>query len=315
MANEKQISSVGKLLKEARELQGHSLDDVSKILCISKRHLIAMEEKHEDHLCDVYTIGFLRSYAQFLGLDTNEISQRFKSQATLVEPAFLPFPAPVPGKGMPSRRILILSIFILLIFVGVWKWKDYSQPAPSPLEEIELTEVSKAPPEVVENDSPIALSTSNSEDESIVPLSIPIALSEDSSTISPPSEIAKLIESPVKDDQPITPSLENAELIEPPIENAPPIFPTSSVVLKASQESWVEVKDRNGTVIVSRIFTPNETYEFKEPKNLILKTGNANGIQLFSGEQTFPFPKKSGGVQSDISLDPEKWVEQRPDTL
>jgi cytoskeleton protein RodZ len=283
MTNEKKIPSVGELLKETRESQGKSLDDVAKILYISKRHLISLEENHEDHVCDVYTLGFLKSYAQFLGLDANELCQQFKSQATHTEPSFLPFPAPVPGKGMPSRRIIIFSTLILVAFIVGWKWQDSSQSSSLPLQEVELAEVSTDLPKKVETPA-------------VIPASLPeTPLPENSSVVSASSDIAGLIESPAVDPQPLS--------------------SPSSVVFKATQEVWIEVKDENGKVILNRVFQPGQTYEFKEPKNLVLKTGNAKGTYLYSGERTFSFPENSEAVQRDISLNRDKWVEQRPDTL
>ncbi|MBS0271076.1 MAG: DUF4115 domain-containing protein [Proteobacteria bacterium] len=276
---EPQALSVGKLLKEARESQGYSLEDITKSLCISKRHLISLEENNENLVCDVYTLGFLKSYAEFLGLDQNDLCKKFKEHTTLTEPSFPPFPAPVPGRGMPSRRILLFSFLILLAFIIGWRWQDYSSV---PSQEVEMTEIHTELPEPpkVENVLPAAISTPSLEDLATVPSS---------------SDITELIEP-------------SAVVAEPPVS-------LSTVILKASQEAWIEVKDENGKIILSRIFKPEETYEFTEPKGLILKTGNAKGIQLYSGEQTLSFPNVSGAVKSNIPLDPEKWVEQRPETL
>lgn len=275
---EHQLLSVGRLLKEARESQGHSLEDVTKLLCISKRHLIHLEEDNENLVCDVYTVGFLRSYAEFLGLDQNELCQQFKSQATLAKPSFSPFPAPVPGRGIPSRRILIFSFLILFAFIIGWRWQDYSS-SPTP-QEMDMPEIHAEIPERVEDVLPAVIPTSSPEDLSITPSSLDIA-----------------------------------ELIEPSAVDIQASVPSSSVILKTNQEAWIEVKDEKGQVILSRIFKPEETYEFKEPKGLILKTGNAKGIQLYSGEKTLDFPNAEGAVKSNIPLDPEKWVEQRPETL
>jgi cytoskeletal protein RodZ len=66
--------SIKQLLKDAREAQKLSIDDVAKKLRISKRHLRALENNDENLTCDVYNLGFLRSYATYLGLDSASFS-------------------------------------------------------------------------------------------------------------------------------------------------------------------------------------------------------------------------------------------------
>jgi hypothetical protein len=109
--------------------------------------------------------------------------------------------------------------------------------------------------------------------------------------------------------------IEPIEAIEP-VALPQPILPPlpEAVILKISEPAWVEVKDNNGNVVISKLFQPAESYAFKEPANLLLKTGNAKGIELVYGEKTLSFETNSGTVKSNIPLDPEKWVEQIAET-
>ncbi len=264
--------SAGQPLKAARLAQGIKLEEIAKKLRISKRHLIHLEEDQETLICDVYTLGFLKSYAQFLGLDDKDLCQQFKNKAISPPPPDFPFPAPLPGKGMPSFRILALSFcFFVVVTIG-WEWYGYDRSPAHRQNDVQAQtmQVASASPK----------STSSS------------------------------IPSPLPEKLPHTFSVaRRGEPLEGLVSPAPPSEPFQSVILKVTEESWIEVKDEEGNLILSQLFEPEESYEFKNPQNLILKTGNAKGIQLYSGEKTLTFPSVSGAVKSNISLDPEKWVE------
>ena len=250
--------SIKQLLKETRETQKLSIDDVAKKLRISKSYLRALESNDENLTCDVYTLGFLRSYAAYLGLDSESLCKELKEKAAPPQVSQISFPAPLPGKGMPSRKILALSFSVLLAIVGGWWWYENST-APAPY----------TPPSPKEE---------------------PLAEVRE----EPPAELIK-----VEAQAPIGPILPS---------------PPEAVILKVSEQTWIEVKDKDGNVAVSRLFEPGESQAFKEPENLLLKTGNAKGTQLVYGDQTLSFETSQESVKSNIPLDPEKWVEQIAET-
>jgi len=256
--------SVGKILRSVREEKGLAIDAIAKTLCISKRLLYSLEEDSDALVCDVYTLGFLRSYALFLELDAVAIVQKFKDQAASPQSPRLSFSAPLPGRGMPSFWILSLSLGILLMLFAGWEWYGYQGPASLPKgENIVVSEA----------------------------LTIP----------SPKIEVA--VESYEPPLQKLVPELSKT------LEDVVAMTAQESVLLTINEETWIEVKDSKGEIIVSRLFHPGETYEFKEPKDLALKTGNSKGIQLSFGEKIYKLQGKKNEVKSDIPLDPEKWIE------
>ncbi|MBX9786379.1 MAG: DUF4115 domain-containing protein [Alphaproteobacteria bacterium] len=268
--------SIKQLLKETREIQKLSIDDVAKKLRINKNYLRALENNDENLICDVYTLGFLRSYATYLGLDSENLCKELKEKAAPPHISQVSFPAPLPGKGMPSQKILSFSFCVLLTLVGGWWWIENSNTpslyTPPPQKESFPTEVRQEP------------LTERIKMEAQVPLVSPI------------------------------PEKTIAEALDKPTNSHEPVLPPEAVILKVSEQTWIEVKDKEGHIIVSRLFEPAESYEFKEPKNLLLKTGNAKGTQLIYGNKTLSFETNSGAVKSNISLDPEKWVEQTAET-
>ncbi|KAB2954331.1 helix-turn-helix domain-containing protein [Heliorestis acidaminivorans] len=67
------------ILQEARERKGISLEQAESDTNIRKQYLIALEEGNYDQLPGrVYSIGFLRSYGKYLGLDPEPLIQEFK---------------------------------------------------------------------------------------------------------------------------------------------------------------------------------------------------------------------------------------------
>jgi len=340
MANENlQESSalfIGQILKSSRIEQGLSLDAIAKKLRISKRQLAHLEEDHENLVCDVYTLGFLRSYARCLGLDENDISQKFKNQATQPKPSPSIFPAPLPGKGSPSFRILSLCLAAVLIIIMGWRWFGSSLLAPIPQGAASLTEfvqkkdakmkallhsepsspiqeVSSPLKEetielVADKPAPLSSGLSSSIQEISSPLTEetiePVAIEPTLIPSEPPSSIEEI-------SSPLTEETIEPVAVRPAAQptSLPPPLSQSAVLIKATEEAWIEVKNKNGTIILSKLFAPNETFELKDPQNLILQTGNARGTQLIFGNQTRTLSDKPGEVKRNVLLDPQKWVE------
>ncbi len=68
------MDSVGEYIKRERELRGFTLEEVSRLTKISMRYLRALEEDNFECLpAEPFTKGFLRAYAQCIGLDSHEV--------------------------------------------------------------------------------------------------------------------------------------------------------------------------------------------------------------------------------------------------
>lgn len=71
--------SIGRILQEARVLQGASLDEAARVTRIAKRYLVALEEDAFEKLpSETHAKGFLRAYAIFLGLPPDELLGHFQ---------------------------------------------------------------------------------------------------------------------------------------------------------------------------------------------------------------------------------------------
>lgn len=95
------MQEVGGRLKTERERQERSLADVYQATHITTRYLEALEKGAFEVIPgEVYLKGFLRRYAQFLGLDGEELVRAYLATRAEVEgPA-----APPSGEGAPPRH-------------------------------------------------------------------------------------------------------------------------------------------------------------------------------------------------------------------
>jgi cytoskeleton protein RodZ len=72
---------IGAVLEQARKERGLTLDDVEQATKIRKRYLAGLEREDFGVLPDaVYAQGFLKTYANYLGLDGEELSQQLKDR-------------------------------------------------------------------------------------------------------------------------------------------------------------------------------------------------------------------------------------------
>ena len=123
------ISAVAADLVRARTHLGLDIETVAEDLRIRKDHLLAIEGGRFDTLPGpVYVVGFLRSYANYLGLDADDIITRFKTESMGFEvPQKLHFPV-VPEAGRLPRVPLLIAALVMagLGYVG-WYYVTSSE--------------------------------------------------------------------------------------------------------------------------------------------------------------------------------------------
>ena len=116
-------AQVGAGLREMRERLGWKLPDVADALRIRLPYLEAIERGELASLPgSAYQTGFVRSYAQILGLDPEEILRRFRAEGGIetAAKAELSFLAPVPDRAVPTGAIVLVGVVLLLVSYGLW---------------------------------------------------------------------------------------------------------------------------------------------------------------------------------------------------
>ena len=107
---------VGEILRRARVYYNQSVADVGGILRIRVAHLEAIEDGRIDDLPGrVYAFGFVRAYAEYLGLDGEKIIRLFKSQIGIqvVERPDLHRPVAASESKSPNAVVVIGSLLAM----------------------------------------------------------------------------------------------------------------------------------------------------------------------------------------------------------
>jgi cytoskeletal protein RodZ len=114
-------SSLGRALKRARLGTGYDIAAVASILRIRPEYLEALEEGSHVRLPGrVYAIGFVRTYASFLGLDPAVAIERFKAEAGDLDHTQLQPPTPPPEGRVPGGALLFVSVLGAALLYGGW---------------------------------------------------------------------------------------------------------------------------------------------------------------------------------------------------
>lgn len=158
----------GAELRAARESHGWSLDEVAAGLRIRRPFLKALEEGRASDLPGfAYAIGFLKTYAQALGLDPEEMARRFRAEAgeAVSTRTRLVFPEPVPERGVPAGAVVLLAL--VLGIGGYIGWHRYSArdvrtadvvpPVPARLEEAARQAPERATPAPAAPAAPVTI--------------------------------------------------------------------------------------------------------------------------------------------------------------
>ena len=114
--------TVADLLRRAREETGQNLSAVAQVLRIRLPYLEAIECGDFDRLPGAtYAVGFLRTYADYLGLDGEDMVERFKAETQAAERrSELIFPEPVAEGRIPGGAIIFVSVILLAAVYGGW---------------------------------------------------------------------------------------------------------------------------------------------------------------------------------------------------
>ena len=119
-----QTESVGQTLRLRREERGLELRQISEILCIRYPYLEAIENSSFNNLPGpAYALGFVKAYAEHLGLDSDEIVELFKAEQLGVNSKTeLVFPSPLSEGKVPSAAILVVAVLLALVSYCGWAY-------------------------------------------------------------------------------------------------------------------------------------------------------------------------------------------------
>jgi len=117
---EASMAVLGRILSEARISRGLTLDDVERDTRIARRYLEALEHDEFDTLpAPVYCRAFLRTYAQYLGIDPKEVLQFYPEKGRqTAELAPLPQVTKPPPPALSLNWIVAGGVILVFLLAG-----------------------------------------------------------------------------------------------------------------------------------------------------------------------------------------------------
>ena len=280
-----ELSTVGKLCLDARLNKGLTQEQAAALLKVRVKIIKDFEDgEHIDLPGMAYKVGFVRSYARLLDLDGDLLVKEFKESLELTsfkeEYKFL---TPELNKNNFLPIGVVVSVFIAILSYTGWYYSDRSnkieQVSNQKTEEIfsKTAEIENNSYVIIEENFSDYLPSSKRNDEiKVKELNPKTTLSDNKAE----SMISK-----------------NTELSATANERDP----STEMVLKATGNSWVEIEDMEGNILMTRLMRPGETYVVPNINGLTFNTGNAGALSLSQGDVVIP---KLGEVGEIISARP-----------
>lgn len=260
-------TTFGAHLKREREARKVSLEDVAKSTKISKRHLSELEEERfKDLPGGIFNKGFVRAYAKFLGLNEEEmVAEYVKAEAGAdVQPTLTPPIAMETQKLMASMAVakeheesvrahdpaarVLVTLVTIAVVLGVGGYA-YKYYEEKNSGTAKAAEQSPAQQQHV---APV---------KTQAPAAAPVSSTTTQSTASTtvPSSDA----------------------------SADPAQAGVHVELHARAESWMQVS-ADGRPAVEMTLSANQSKKFYAEKQLVMKFGNAEAIEVVRNGKPMP---------------------------
>ena len=237
------MAQLGETLKQAREAQGITLEDVERDTHIQRQYLEALEnDDFKVFASPVMARGMIRNYAKYLNLDPIEALTLYDGNGVV----------PVKGQrltpdgiefmdlGMAPRPIvnweLLFGIFLFLAVLGAGAYLFYGNI--NQLSVLVATATKTPMAEGITDDSALVLPT-------------------------------------------VTPLPTNSPTPPPPTDTpTPTIYAGVTVELVIKQPSWVQILS-DDVKVFEGILQPGETKNWSGQRRVAIRAGNGGGVEVF----------------------------------
>lgn len=292
--------NVGELLRNTRLKKGKTLGDVSKDLCIRKVYLEAIENLDTKNLPQMpYGLGFVRSYSEYLGLNSARIVQAYRQAAYADEGKEIineENAASAPEYNGPGLLHICIGLIGIAAVFAIWSGvSSYSQSKQVP-EEKEVLESDVVPEPVIIEENDASLSEMGIDDA--------VNNGESSENLQNSEQEASVegAEKKVEETEP-------EQIAEEKTENSDTTtVPHIQIVF--SGPSWLELKQGN-KVLLSGIYSKGFKYDVPNEMGFIVSVGRYYNVDFYiDGKLT---KIASAMKQTNISLDKYISAEQKQD--
>lgn len=329
---------VGHSLKVVRERRSFALADVSARLRIRRPYLEAIEEGRFGELPGaVYVSGFLRQYAEFLGLDPEQVLKTYQAESdgAVHHRPVLNFPMPRPEERTPRLWLVVGALVLAGVVYALWYrhqealrvGQDLIQAVPSRLADLVPSPqpiAPAAPPIVLPPPSPPAPQTAQAPAvQPPPPASLPVpapppVAQAPASPVAPPmaapvaqapAGASPAVPAPAPAPAPAAAPVAATPGVAAPAVEAPTSFGAATagrIRVEATAPAWIQVRGPNNEQIFTRLLNAGERYQVPDRSGLTLLTGNAGGVRIVVDGQPLAPLGAEGEVKRGIPLDPER---------
>ncbi|MBF0621722.1 MAG: helix-turn-helix domain-containing protein [Magnetococcales bacterium] len=309
---------VGAALRQAREEKGFSLEETAKQTHIRHNHLIALESGDVASLPGAtFALGFLRLYAQFLGLPDAELVKQFTTDlnhAGEFNAHFFPPPGDSSSRSPGKVLVLVGVVVFIFLFIAYEKFVADDPSENPPLPSVQHTLQKKISPNAEKSsDASAPMTKPIGEDvdgEISEQLSDALASEANLSDADLPEDMAQPVDEP-SDLQISSSSVGRiaSEASKPSVEKSVQGNDTGSglslgntVTLLAREKVWVQIQNQDGQVIKDMVMKPGHQFQVPENGLFFATLGNAGGIRIWVGEKEIPPLGKQGRVIRNLDL-------------
>ncbi len=288
------MGTFGERLQREREMRGITLDDIAEATKIGTRMLRALEEEQFDRLPGgIFNKGFVRAYARYLGIDEEQAVADYQAALKQNEPAGEPARAGLAedrtevieenetaSRAWPAGALVLL--LVVAVAAGSWYWYNRRN---TPQEEA----TASSPTTQARTPSlPVPPSASGRVTSAAKPAGAPVKGS------------AAVVPNPPKQESRPNPSVAAATTAATAATEKSPGF---VLQVRAREESWTEIT-ADGKVILSGLLNASQERSIHAQKEVVLKTGNAGGLELTFNGKPVPSLGDTGQVRT-ITVGPD----------
>lgn len=298
--SEAPLETVGQDLRAARLRRGEDLATVSRVLKIRKEHLEAVEDDRVENLPGkTYAIGFVRSYAGYLGLDAASMVERFKVEISGRHDAHAPSLALIPdeeGRHLPQGWRIVAGLVVVLLAYGGWH-----------LFSTGTTQVAVPPPPSLTPPKAAAPKPApkGARAVSSAPAASPTALQPGAKQAANQAPAAT---------QAVPPKPSGADNVSTIDMSGGTVYGEQNknirVILKARADSRVTVRGEDGSIYLNRDLKPGDSYLVPNLPGLYLATSNAGALEVDLDGQALGRVGQNQEILGRVSLDPQSLVDR-----
>ena len=311
---------VGTDLRDARERLGVPLETAASDLKIRADYLKSLERDDHAALPALpYTLGFVRSYATYVGLDPGKLARQFREEAgkSSVRQDYT-WLKPVERGRFSGGALLLVSLAIAGAAYVAWYYR--TADARKPAAAVEIVRKQPAPPgDVAAADAGGGAVAPGRDSETGPPQSSPPERNpeeypaeedgtEEGGASAQDGETAALPENPETGaaDRPDASDADRNAAPEPEVDVAdrPIVLP---IVLRARGLVWIRVRHpETGRVIVEGIMKEGNQVTVPDEPGLVLDVGRASQLEYLIGGRSAGLAGPAATVRHNLSLDPAR---------